>query len=186
MVNGGNLGTKDPLSPAQGRCLPHPNDLLGQPLINEGRVRGAAPWASVGRSHPTVGPEGTLGSVALETRALWRSCWLEKKLAPTRLIVPPPPSPKHINPAVPRVQPGWSAYESLSSPSAVLFHPLLWGSWAPSHIPDCDPESRGWVSLRLGLVPSHPWPSQLFYLEKEATSQGNRCQAKREFCHPSF
>lgn len=111
LINGSYLGTKDLLSPAQGRCPPHPKDLLGQPLDNEGRVRGTAPWASVGRSQPTGRPEGTLGSVALETRALWRSCWLEKKLAATRL--PPSPSPRHINPAVPRVQPGWSAYENL-------------------------------------------------------------------------
>lgn len=76
MVNGGSLGTKDGLS-AQRRC-PHPTDLLGQPLVNDqGRVRGTTPQASVGRSRPKAWPEGTLGSVALETGAR-----LEKLLDP--------------------------------------------------------------------------------------------------------
>lgn len=117
---------KESLVPAQGRCPSHPNDLLGQPLVNEGRVRGTAPWASVGRSHPTAQPEGTLGSVALETRALWRSCWLEK-LAATRLRLPPPPSRRHINPAVPRVQPGWSAHVSVLWPNSCTAPPSSLG-----------------------------------------------------------
>lgn len=106
----------------------------------------------MGRSRPTAWPEGTLGSVALETR-----------VSPEKLLDPaskgawqhqtqlwasstlPHPNPRHINPAVPRVQPAWESEAGKHMKSLLelaLFHPLLWGPWAPSHILSCDLESR--------------------------------------------